>query len=122
MSSSEEAILSAVTARAAHCKGSSNLSAALADPPVLSKVPETKQANADVVSGVLQNIGEGDIQKQIDGLSTDECDTLMKYLYKLMGDSGNTDRNGVLLKWHSKLVEKTGPGSIVRSMTDRKTV
>jgi hypothetical protein len=39
-----------------------------------------------------------------------------------MGDPAASERSGSMLKWHAKLLEKTGPGSIVRSMTDRKTV
>jgi len=27
-----------------------------------------------------------------------------------------------LLKWHAKVLERAGPGGIVRAMTDRKTV
>ncbi|KAK0900606.1 hypothetical protein LTR91_019819 [Friedmanniomyces endolithicus] len=85
------------------------------------------------------------------------CDTLMKYLYKGMGQgsntaahpSGNTGAGGrnltpqatggftqasgrnfgggeggmsVFLSWHEKLVEMVGPGSIVRVMSDRRTV
>ncbi|GAB1729676.1 hypothetical protein D0864_11646 [Hortaea werneckii] len=79
------------------------------------------------------------------------CDTLMKYLYKGMSQgapgSGSTPKNmtpqatgfsqmggrsfggegggqamSVFLSWHEKLVEMVGPGSIVRVMSDRRTV
>jgi actin related protein 2/3 complex subunit 5 len=80
------------------------------------------------------------------------CDTLMKYLYKGMGTVAPSEKAGgrnitpqttgftqasgrnfgggegggqamsVLLSWHEKLVEMAGPGSIVRVMSDRRTV
>ncbi|KAG8626381.1 hypothetical protein KVT40_005326 [Elsinoe batatas] len=80
---------------------------------------------------------------------TELCDTLMKYLYKGMAapPPGSAGRNvtpqqtgfsqaggrvgagegqghamSVLLSWHEKLVEIAGPGSIVRVMSDRRTV
>lgn len=77
-------------------------------------------------------------------------DVLMKYLYKGMsrnsqsssasnrslspqptgfsqiqsrgGGEGGGQAMSVLLSWHEKLVEIAGPGSIVRVMTDRRTV
>ncbi|PSN68330.1 Arp2/3 complex 16 kDa subunit ARPC5 [Corynespora cassiicola Philippines] len=80
---------------------------------------------------------------------TEALDVLMKYIYKGMAQTSgaNTARNitpqatggfsqihsrgggegggqamSVLLSWHEKLVEIAGPGSIVRVMTDRRTV
>jgi len=81
---------------------------------------------------------------------TEVLDVLMKYLYKGMslssqpssasgksispqttgfsqihsrgGGEGGGQAMSVLLSWHEKLVEIAGPGSIVRVMTDRRTV
>ncbi|KAF2153329.1 Arp2/3 complex 16 kDa subunit ARPC5 [Myriangium duriaei CBS 260.36] len=80
---------------------------------------------------------------------TELCDTLMKYLYKGMAQpppvqparaaapqqsgfsqigsrvgagEGQGHAMSVLLSWHEKLVELAGPGSIVRVMSDRRTV
>ncbi|KAF2249188.1 Arp2/3 complex 16 kDa subunit ARPC5 [Trematosphaeria pertusa] len=79
---------------------------------------------------------------------TEALDVLMKYIYKGMAQTSaaSTTRNitpqatgfsqihargggegggqamSVLLSWHEKLVEIAGPGSIVRVMTDRRTV
>ncbi|KAI9751533.1 MAG: 40S ribosomal protein [Chaenotheca gracillima] len=81
---------------------------------------------------------------------TEKLDVLMKYLYKGMshssqassssgksispqttgfsqvhsrsGGEGGGSAMSVLLSWHEKLVEIAGPGSIVRVMTDRRTV
>ena len=38
------------------------------------------------------------------------------------GEGGGGQQMSVLLNWHEKLVEVTGPGTIVRVMTDRRTV
>ncbi|KAK1067471.1 hypothetical protein LTR74_006332 [Friedmanniomyces endolithicus] len=102
------------------------------------------------MSPLLQRIYKSDNGSEL-------CDTLMKYLYKGMGQgsntaahpSGNTGAGGrnltpqatggftqasgrnfgvgeggmsVFLSWHEKLVEMVGPGSIVRVMSDRRTV
>lgn len=48
------------------------------------------------------------------------CDVLMKYLYKGMAVGGSN--MSVLLSWHERVVEIAGEGSIVRVMTDRRTV
>ncbi|KAI5294080.1 hypothetical protein KEM52_004727, partial [Ascosphaera acerosa] len=38
------------------------------------------------------------------------------------GEGGNAQQMSVLLSWHEKLVEVVGVGSVVRVMTDRRTV
>lgn len=83
---------------------------------------------------------------------SEQLDVLMKYIYKGMaqssggassasstrqqtpqstgfsqvhtrgGGEGGGQAMSVLLSWHEKLVEIAGPGSIVRVMTDRRTV
>ncbi|KAI5805540.1 actin-related protein 2/3 complex subunit 5 [Peziza echinospora] len=57
---------------------------------------------------------------------TELLDVLMKYLYKGMKDasagSGSGGKMSVLLSWHEKVVDVAGEGSIVRVMTDRRTV
>jgi actin related protein 2/3 complex subunit 5 len=39
-----------------------------------------------------------------------------------LGEGGGGQQMSVLLSWHEKLVELAGIGSIVRVMTDRRTV
>ena len=39
-----------------------------------------------------------------------------------LGEGGGGQQMSVLLSWHEKLVEVAGTGSIVRVMTDRRTV
>ncbi|GAQ34465.1 hypothetical protein AtubIFM55763_007154 [Aspergillus tubingensis] len=96
------------------------------------------------MSRVLESVctGEG---------GSERADCLMKYLYKGMaapapssaaqsprmspqstgfsqiqarnlGEGGGGQQMSVLLNWHEKLVEVAGTGSIVRVMTDRRTV
>ena len=38
------------------------------------------------------------------------------------GEGGGGQQMSVLLSWHEKLVELTGHGTIVRVLTDRRTV
>ena len=71
---------------------------------------------------MLATLSENDIITLVDGLNTELCDNLMKYVFKLMGANRKTVSCGTLLKLHAQLVEKAGLGCIVRSMTDRKTV
>ncbi|PYI13814.1 putative Arp2/3 complex subunit Arc16 [Aspergillus japonicus CBS 114.51] len=98
------------------------------------------------VSRVLEEVCAG-----ADG-GAERADCLMKYLYKGMaspvaggaqsprksvspqstgfsqiqgrnlGEGGGGQQMSVLLSWHEKLVELVGTGSIVRVMTDRRTV
>ncbi|KAJ5092784.1 hypothetical protein N7456_008645 [Penicillium angulare] len=104
---------------------------------VLQGIRQTEMAR--VLEGVCGSDG-----------GAERADCLMKYLYKGMSASGssgsknvspqvtgsgfsqvqarNVSEGGggqqmsVLLNWHEKLVELTGTGSIVRVMTDRRTV
>ncbi len=55
----------------------------------------------------------------IASLGDEEDDILMKYIYSLLEAAEECAK---LLKWHEKLVKKSGLGCIVRALTDRKTV
>jgi actin related protein 2/3 complex, subunit 5 len=101
------------------------LKSALEAPPVSSKSMEVKDANAAVVESVLNSIGESDIASIVRGLSGDDVDVLMKYLYRVMQapTSGAASTNyPVILKMHAQLVAEFGVGSIVRVISDRRTV
>ncbi len=95
------------------------LKLALHDPPIATKTNEVKEANAELVEKVIVTISESDIQNIIDSLDSDACDNLMKYIYKFLERSSNCT---IMLKLHAYLSDKAGLGSIVRVMTDRKTV
>eukprot|EP00128_Syssomonas_multiformis_P014603 Colp12_sorted_trinity150504_noHs@33360 len=97
------------------------LKAALTDPPVTAKNDSVKEQNYASVMSVLTAFKTTEIPKVIANLSSTEVDVLMKYVYKGMSrpEEGNS---GILLTWHEKALEVGGVGSIVRVMTDRKTV
>lgn len=73
---------------------------------------------------VLATIRSNQITSTVEGLSADQRDTLIKYIYKGMGSPlGQAHGNGgILLTWFEKTVEVTGQGSIIRYMSDRRTV
>ena len=67
----------------------------------------------------LLGVREDKVKRTVNALDPECYDLLMKYIYKGLA-SGK--RSSQLFKWHSVLFDKTGIGSIVRCMTDRKTV
>ena len=68
---------------------------------------------------VLTAIKEADMKKNVDGLSPDELDVLMKYVYKGLEDGENST---ALLRWHAAVAEKGGLGCIVRALAERRTI
>ena len=98
------------------------LQASLENPPVNSKEDETKAANTSIVEKVLSSTTEANLYNALGSLSAETCDVLMKYVYKIMGEGPKVVSYNTLLKLHAKLVEKAGYGSILRVMSDRKTV
>jgi len=68
---------------------------------------------------VLTAIGDASIDRLVDGLDPVACDILTKYVYALLSQTWNSTS---MLKWHAKLVDKTGLGGLVRALVDRKTV
>ena len=91
----------------------------LADPPVASKDLELKSKNAVIVLKVIAAVDDRHIDEALGALSPEACDVLMKYIYKGLE---SPEQSSQLLKWHAKLLDKAGLGSIVRVMADRKTV
>jgi actin related protein 2/3 complex subunit 5 len=85
--------------------------------------------NATVVYSSVVGIREADLDNALNGLTNDQLDVLMKYLYRFMSMSASWDEkderfkdSAKILKLHAKLVEKAGVGSIVRAFSERKTV
>lgn len=72
-----------------------------------------------MVVRALLAIQDDKINETIDGLSSEEQDTAMKYIFKGL-ETGL--ESGKLLKWHASLTEKAGLGCIVRVLSDRKHV
>jgi len=130
------------------------LKGALENPPYGAD-EQGKNIHLSTVTEILQSIRQSEMTPILQRIYQSEggsevCDTLMKYIYKGMGQghsdaapktaapqqSGFTQVGGrsfggaegggqamsVLLSWHEKLVELAGPGSIVRAMSDRRTV
>lgn len=91
----------------------------LEDPPVQSKSEQVKQANANVVFECMQSCSKGDMKKSIDSLDVQQQDVLMKYIYLGLSIPQN---NATLLEWHAVLLKVSGVASIIRALTDRKTV
>jgi len=109
----------------------------------LSTVVEILQSIRQAeMTPILQQIYSSDGGSEV-------CDTLMKYIYKGMaqgspnagvknvssqtgfsqaggrsfgGAEGGGQAMSVLLSWHEKVVETAGAGSILRVMSDRRTV
>ncbi|OZJ02202.1 hypothetical protein BZG36_04749 [Bifiguratus adelaidae] len=97
------------------------LSLSLQDPPYGRNLDTAKSNNTQTVMDVLQRFRAADIGDVVKALSKDEQDVLMKYIYAGLAKP-ELFNPAVLLGWHEKLVEVAGPGSIVRVMTDRRTV
>ena len=55
----------------------------------------------------------------VESLDSEACDVFMKYIYYCMERSFNC---ASMLKAHALLSNKAGMGSIVRTLTDRKSV
>eukprot|EP00742_Colponemidia_sp_Colp-10_P001437 GILJ01001546.1.p1 GENE.GILJ01001546.1~~GILJ01001546.1.p1 ORF type:complete len:161 (+),score=24.59 GILJ01001546.1:51-485(+) len=100
------------------------LNVALSDPPYSTKVQEIKDQNAQLVLKAITSIRETDIEGIISNLTQDQCDVLMKYLYRGWGmaSSKNSQFCSQLLRWHAQLTEKAGLGCIVRAMAERRVV
>ncbi|KAI1287930.1 Actin-related protein 2/3 complex subunit 5 [Halotydeus destructor] len=87
--------------------------------PFNSKNQAIKDSIAALVMQVLLAVKTSEIDKVIDGLSTDLIDVLVKYIYR--GFETPTDgSSGHLLVWHEKAFAKGGVGAIVRVLTDKK--
>lgn len=97
------------------------LKAALRCPPLASKNQATKDKAFNLVMRVLQAFKTNEIDGGIKMLEKNEIDTLMKYIYRGFGQPSET-ASACLLAWHEKAVAAGGIGSIVRVLTDRKTV
>ena len=70
------------------------------------------------MANALTRVPAGEIQKVVNGLSSEEADTVLKYVYKAMEKGEGCDN---LLKWHDLLFQKFGDGIIVRAINDRRS-
>jgi len=91
----------------------------LENPPSHSKEASIKDQNAQTVLNVIAAIKEKDIEPAVNALNADQLDVLMKYIYRGLSSG---EQSAALLKWHESVLKKSGLGSIVRALTERKTV
>lgn len=98
------------------------LEASLRNPPLGSKEQDIKDKTVELVAGILSEVSENEIDNILQPLDNDLLDILMKYIYRIMQDTGKGTNYGVLLKMHDAIVARAGLGSIIRSISERKTV
>lgn len=91
----------------------------LDSPPYGLKSDSLKNKCADCMCEVLGAIRESEIDSFLDDLTPDQADVLLKYVYKGF-EKGEI--SGLLLKWHANIVDRYGPGSIVRAMNSKRSV
>lgn len=100
-----------------------SLKLGLDNPPYLAS-----QAGKDSYNQMMFEIlisiknNNSDVGQFVKQLDSDEQDTLVKYLYKIMSTSYGSKQGGILLVWFEKTIEVTGLGPIIRFMNDRRTV
>lgn len=94
--------------------------AALENPPLASKSEDLKARNFAIVMKAIVAVGQkdADVGALVAGLDLDLADALMKYIVRGLA---RPDNAGLLFKLHAALVEKMGPGSVIRAIVDRKT-
>ncbi|KJE93179.1 hypothetical protein CAOG_004005 [Capsaspora owczarzaki ATCC 30864] len=122
------------------------LKAALADPPLDAKDQSLKaratlhflvmrlkthdalgrdKSVASVLS-VLTATKTADIAKIVGNLNPEQIDVLMKYVYRGMNVDGKSkndeNQSGILLAWHAAVFAVGGHGSIIRVITDRRSL
>lgn len=102
-------------------KNAEALKAALTNAPIMSKNQATKDKAFGIVLRVLMAVKAAEVDKCVKILDKNEQDVLMKYVYRGFAEPSEGS-SAVLLTWHEKLLAMTGLGSIVRVLTDRKTV
>eukprot|EP00474_Spongospora_subterranea_P001501 CRZ01959.1 hypothetical protein [Spongospora subterranea] len=90
---------------------------AMSAPPFSSPDQVVKDLARDAVLECILAIRDEDVDNVIGSLSLDNQDLLLKYVYRgfAIGDSCNA-----ILKWHAKIVERNGIGSIMRVLTQSK--
>merc|ERR1712141_640466 len=102
-------------------KNTDALKLLLGQAPAGSKSKEIKDKAFDLVIRVLTAYRSSEVDAAAKGLSQNETDVLMKYIYRGFSEPSDSFCAS-LLTWHEKLVANGGLGSIMRVFADRKTV
>ena len=82
---------------------------------------ETREANLGAAMRVMMSIKTSQIEGAVAELDNENRDILMKIIYRGF-ENPSEGSSGQLLVWHEKVFAVSGVGSIVRVMTDKKTV
>ena len=78
-----------------------------------------QNASFDVVCKTLHAIKDAEIAGAVGALSMEECDVLMKYIYRGLGPAGKKNETyQTLLKWHPAVLKRAGHGSIMRAISE----
>ena len=102
-------------------KNTDALQYVLQQAPAGSRSQAAKDAALQAVMRVLTAFRTADMEAAVRALSPDQCDLLMKYVYRGF-EVPCEGSSGQLLAWHERLYAVGGVGSIVRVLTDRKRV
>ena len=78
------------------------------------------EPSAAQVFAAIDRIEDKQIDATVDKMAQEPADVLLKYVYRGLEEA--TDNNASLFKWQAKILDKFGIGSVVRVLTDRKTV
>ena len=86
-----------------------------------ARSPRAQNASFGVVASCLGAFKEEvDMEAAVGALSLEECDVLMKYLYRGLGQPNDKVLSyNSLLKWHPLVLAKAGQGSIVRAISEK---
>lgn len=94
---------------------------ALANPPYGSD-DETKSAALMNVLSILTVTRAASIPQIVNDLDATERNVLVKYLYKAMSVPQGQSNSSILLTWLEYTLKETGHASIIKYITDRRTV
>ncbi|XP_029180139.2 LOW QUALITY PROTEIN: actin-related protein 2/3 complex subunit 5-C-like [Acropora millepora] len=102
-------------------KNAEALKTVLTNAPIMSKNQANKDKAFALIMRVLTAVKATEIEKAVNTLDKNSQDVLMKYIYRGFAEPSDGS-SAVLLTWHEKVLAVGGLGSIVRVLTDRKTV
>lgn len=86
--------------------------------------PNIKSEYVELIFEILVSTknNNNDVSPIIKQLSSQQHDTLVKYLYAIMSTNYGSKQGGLLLTWFEKTIGATGLGPIIRYISDRRTV
>jgi hypothetical protein len=89
---------------------------AVSNPPSLSKNEDTKRTLTLAATAALKSTARTGVKAIVDGLSAEEADVCMKFVFAAMATQDKCD---ILLEWHNQLYTKYGVACIVRAISER---